>query len=318
MRLRLAREATKSASRSAASSGARPTARDGDELWLDFDGACRRFVDRTYAPPRLKDEDADGAVRSPVSGVIVGVEAKAGDRVRRGQALATVEAMKMQYSILAPIEGVITEANAVRRRPGAGARAPVRHRARTETIEMDKAVVTCALTGVLTDPAVYPAPVTPEEMAREARRACDEGASVVHVHFRRLEPGKGHLPSWEPEVATAVVAAIRDACPGVIVNQTTGVVGADIAGPLACLARGQARDRRAQRRLAQLPEDARRRDLGVAADAVRQSGREGRARSSTTMRECAIEPEFECFDTGIVRTAAAIARNCGYGRAAEI
>ena len=32
------------------------------------------------------------------------------------------------------------------------------------------------------------------------------------------------------------------------------------------------------------------------------------------MRECAIEPEFECFDTGIVRTAAAIARNCGYDR----
>ena len=83
---------------------------DGDELWLDFDGACRRFIDRTYAPPRLKDELSDGAVRSPVSGVIVGVEAKAGDRVRRGQALATVEAMKMQYSILAPVEGVVSDA----------------------------------------------------------------------------------------------------------------------------------------------------------------------------------------------------------------
>ncbi len=87
-------------------------ARDGDELWLDFDGKRRRFVDRTYAPPQLKDEHSDGAVRSPVSGVIVGVEARAGDRVRRGQALATVEAMKMQYSILAPIDGVITTAQA--------------------------------------------------------------------------------------------------------------------------------------------------------------------------------------------------------------
>ena len=44
--------------------------RDGDELWLDFGGACRRFVDRTYAPPRAEDEHADGAVRSPVSGVV--------------------------------------------------------------------------------------------------------------------------------------------------------------------------------------------------------------------------------------------------------
>ncbi len=49
------------------------------------------------------------------------VEAKAGDRVRRGQALATVEAMKMQYSIFAPIDGVIAQANAV-----AGQQAPLR------------------------------------------------------------------------------------------------------------------------------------------------------------------------------------------------
>ena len=36
---------------------------------------------------------------------------------------------------------------------------------------MDKAIVTCALTGVLTDPARYPVPVTAKEMADEARRA---------------------------------------------------------------------------------------------------------------------------------------------------
>ena len=92
-----------------------------DDIWLDFEGAVRRVVDRTYEPPRLADGHADGAVRSPVSGVVVGVEAKAGDRVRRGQILATVEAMKMQYSILAPIDGVIAQANAV-----AGQQAPSR------------------------------------------------------------------------------------------------------------------------------------------------------------------------------------------------
>ena len=100
---------------------------------------------------------------------------------------------------------------------------------------MNKAIVTCAITGVLTDPRHYPAPVTPEEMAAAAKAAVDEGASVIHVHFRRLEPGQGHLPSWQPEVARAVVAAIREACPGIIVNQTTGTVGADISGPVECL-----------------------------------------------------------------------------------
>ena len=103
-------------------------ARDGDALWLDFEGAVRRFIDRTFAPPQLEDESADGAVRSPVSGVVVSVEAKAGDRVRRGQTLLTVEAMKMQYSILAPIDGVVAHANAVAGPAGAVARAAVRHR----------------------------------------------------------------------------------------------------------------------------------------------------------------------------------------------
>ncbi len=88
-------------------------ARDRDDLWLDLDGVCRRFTDRTYAPPQLKEADADGAVRSPVSGVVISIEATAGDKVKRGQALATVEAMKMQYAILAPIDGVVAEAHAV-------------------------------------------------------------------------------------------------------------------------------------------------------------------------------------------------------------
>ena len=64
----------------------------------------------------------------------------------------------------------------------------------------DKAVITCALTGVLTDPKQHHVPVTPEEMAREAKAAFDAGAAVMHVHFRQQGPGKGHLPrgsrSW--------------------------------------------------------------------------------------------------------------------------
>jgi uncharacterized protein (DUF849 family) len=139
---------------------------------------------------------------------------------------------------------------------------------------MDKAVLTCALTGVLTDPAVYPALVSPEEMAREARRAFDEGASVVHVHFRCLEPRLGDLPSWDPMAATAVVSAIRDPCPGIIVNQTTGVVGSDITGPLKCLAAVRPEIAALKRGLTELSEDARRRVLGLAAYPVRQSGRQ--------------------------------------------
>ena len=87
-------------------------ARDGDDLWLDLDGACRRFADLTYAPPQRAGVETQGEVRSPVSGVVVAVEAQAGDAVRRGQPLATVEAMKMHYVLVAPVDGVVAEAHA--------------------------------------------------------------------------------------------------------------------------------------------------------------------------------------------------------------
>jgi 3-keto-5-aminohexanoate cleavage enzyme len=178
---------------------------------------------------------------------------------------------------------------------------------------MDKAIVTCAITGVLTDPRHYPAPVTPDEMAAASKGAVDEGTSVIHVHFRRLEAGQGHLPSWKPEVALAVVAAIREACPGVVVNQTTGIVGPDISGPIACL--------RAVR-----PEVAACNAGSLNYLKTRSNGGwawppmlfdnpvEKIAAFLTAMKETGSMPEFECFDTGIMRTAAAIARACGYER----
>jgi uncharacterized protein (DUF849 family) len=48
----------------------------------------------------------------------------------------------------------------------------------------NKIIITCALTGVVTDPKQHPVPVTPGEMAREAKAAFDAGASIMHVHFR--------------------------------------------------------------------------------------------------------------------------------------
>jgi len=172
---------------------------------------------------------------------------------------------------------------------------------------MSKTVVTCALTGVLTDPAQHHVPVTPEQMAVEARAAFDAGASVMHVHFRQQAPGMGHLPSWEPAVAAEIAQAIREACPGVIFNQSTGVVGADIAGPLACM--------RAIR-----PEIAACNAGSLNYLKVRSDGSwawrpmlfdnpvEKVKAFLDVMEETGALPEFECFDTGIVRTVEMYAR----------
>ncbi len=102
--VRFAREGAVSAAR---------YARWGDRLKLDLGDFGYEFRDVTYAPPRREDEATDGVVRSPVSGVLVSLDARAGDSVRRGQSLATVEAMKMRYTILAPIDGEIAAAAGV-------------------------------------------------------------------------------------------------------------------------------------------------------------------------------------------------------------
>ena len=163
-----------------------------------------------------------------------------------------------------------------------------------------KAIITCALTGVLTDPNQHPVPVTPEEMAREAKAAFDAGASVMHVHFRSQEPGMGRMPSWDPRVASEIAEAIRAACPGVIFNQSTGVVGADISGPLACM--------RAIR-----PEVAACNAGSLNYLKATAAGKwawppmlfdnpVGKIEAFlAAMRETGTVPEFECFDVGIVR-----------------
>ena len=166
---------------------------------------------------------------------------------------------------------------------------------------MDKAILTCALTGVLTDPAQHPVPVTPAQMASEARDAFNAGASVMHVHVRQQGAGLGHLPSWDPDVMEDVVGAIRAACPGVIINLTTGVVGKDISGPLDCIRRIK-------------PEIAACNAGSLNYLKIKDNGQWAWPpmvfdnpvakvqQFLDVMAECGTHPEFECFDVGIVRS----------------
>lgn len=170
-----------------------------------------------------------------------------------------------------------------------------------------KAVLTCALTGVLTDPAQHNVPVTPEQMAKEARRARDAGASIVHCHFRMQEEGMGRLPSWQPEVAKEICDAIRAECPDLIINMSTGVVGDDLSGPVSCLE-------------AVRPEMAALNAGSLNYLKLRSNNEwawppllfdnpvEKIERFADVMKRLEIVPECECFDTGIVRSVALFAR----------
>jgi 3-keto-5-aminohexanoate cleavage enzyme len=173
---------------------------------------------------------------------------------------------------------------------------------------MDKAILTCALTGVLTDPAQHPVPVTAQEMASAAREAYDAGASIMHVHLRRQEAGMGRFPSWDPEVAAEIDTAIRAACPGVIINLTTGVMDKDISGPVACIRRVR-------------PEIAACNAGSLNYLKIKENGQwawppmlfentvEKIKAMIDVMNETHTHPEFECFDVGIVRSVGMYMKN---------
>ncbi len=50
-----------------------------------------------------------GRLTAPMPGKVVSFAVKAGDRVSKGQALAVMEAMKMEHTIAAPLDGVVEE-----------------------------------------------------------------------------------------------------------------------------------------------------------------------------------------------------------------
>ncbi len=165
----------------------------------------------------------------------------------------------------------------------------------------DKAIITCALTGVLTNPDQHPVPVSPEQMAAEARRAYDAGASIMHVHYRRQEPGQGHLPTWDPAVCNEINEAIRAACPHVIINMTTGVVGPEYAYVLDYLR--ACRPEMAACNAGTLNYLKTRKDGSWAwPPMVFDNPVSKVADFIAVMKEIGALPEFECFDVGIVRS----------------
>jgi uncharacterized protein (DUF849 family) len=138
-------------------------------------------------------------------------------------------------------------------------------------------------------------------MAAEARDAFNAGASIMHVHIRNQEPGMGQMPSWDPDVAESVVNAIREACPGVIINLTTGVVGKDISGPLACIRRVKpeiAACNAGSLNYLKIKEDGQWAWPPMVFDNPVSKVQQ----FLDVMQECGTHPEFECFDVGIVRS----------------
>ncbi|MFO7992504.1 MAG: biotin/lipoyl-containing protein [Thermoplasmata archaeon] len=60
---------------------------------------------------RKKGDEEEGDLKSPISGKVVKVEVQDGQEVEKGDVLMVIEAMKMEYLIKAPYDGVVKKIN---------------------------------------------------------------------------------------------------------------------------------------------------------------------------------------------------------------
>ena len=84
---------------------ARYWAADLVRLHLAIDGASFVFENLLATPKQAVDAASGGHVRAPMHGKLLRLSVAAGDDVRPGQALAVIEAMKMEHEIEAAIAG---------------------------------------------------------------------------------------------------------------------------------------------------------------------------------------------------------------------
>lgn len=94
---------------------------------------------------------------------------------------------------------------------------------------MQKTIITCAVTGNVTQPDQHPGlPVTPKQIADACLEAAAAGAAAVHIHVRDPETGK---PSMELKHYQEVMERIRDKNKSLIINLTTGPGGRFVPTP---------------------------------------------------------------------------------------
>jgi 3-keto-5-aminohexanoate cleavage enzyme len=160
----------------------------------------------------------------------------------------------------------------------------------------DPCVVTCSISGAVASREQCPAiPYTPEEYAAEAKRAVDEGCSMIHIHARTPEG----VPSYDIEDFRAITEAILGAVDDVIVNYSTGAIGVPIEKRIGYLR--ELRPDVAALNMGSMnyaKYSARRKDFVF--KTVFENSFDTIIAFLRAMNELGIRPEHECFDSGHV------------------
>ena len=82
--------------------------RQGSRIDVFVMGKCETlFLKDALASAGQAEADHAGSLTAPMPGKIIAIEVQAGDNVKRGQALLVMEAMKMEHTIVAGVDGIV-------------------------------------------------------------------------------------------------------------------------------------------------------------------------------------------------------------------
>ena len=163
---------------------------------------------------------------------------------------------------------------------------------------MSQAIITCAVSGAVANKQQCPGiPYTPEEYAKEVRRARDAGASMVHIHARTPDG----TPTVEVDHYRAIAQAILAETPDIIVNFSTGWVGLAMAERVAHVTDLRPEIGALNMGSMNYAKYSPKRK-GFVFDFVFENSFEDIIFLLERMREAGVKPECECFDVGHVES----------------
>lgn len=84
------------------------TEKDGN-IETSADSKGKQKIEKNENPPLQGETGKNEVIKVPMQGLIVDVKVKAGEKVKAGDEIIILEAMKMENPIVAPCDGVINE-----------------------------------------------------------------------------------------------------------------------------------------------------------------------------------------------------------------
>ena len=164
----------------------------------------------------------------------------------------------------------------------------------------DACIITCAVSGAVANKQQCAGiPYTPEEYAKEVRRARDAGAAMVHIHARQPDGA----PTVAPEHYRTITQAILAETPDIIVNFSTGWVGLPMAGRVAHITDLRPEIGALNMGSMNYAKYSRKRK-GFVFNFVFVNSFDDIVYLLERMQEAGVKPECECFDVGHVESVA--------------